>query len=62
MTKKEVIAKIGKGNWKAFEDWMYGQTHGLTDDGKADYYAWDVASFEKKLATGDDRQMKGWWD
>ena len=47
MLKKEVIKELNKHNlkWKDFIDWMFGQTVGLTPDGKPDYYEWDVKRF-----------------
>lgn len=44
MNKKKVIEKIGEENWKAFLEWMRGQTIGF-DKGVPDYYDWDVDKF-----------------
>jgi len=52
MNKKEVIKRIGKHNWKAFCEFMNGQTVGLKD-GKTDYYEIDVEHFEKGLPAFD---------
>lgn len=56
MTKQEVLDKIGKENWKAFDKWMRGQTVGVNDDLTLDYYECDVNAFKHKLDTGFDRQ------
>ena len=48
MNKKQVIAKIGKGRWEEFEEFMYGQTMGLNKSGSLDYYKNDVENFLRK--------------
>jgi hypothetical protein len=48
MKEVEVIALIGKKNWKEFEKYMYGQTVGKKD-GEIDYYSWDVLRFQAYL-------------
>ena len=45
MNKEEVIAKVGKENWKKFLEFMRGQTVGLNKDRSHDYYEWDVENF-----------------
>jgi hypothetical protein len=45
MNKKEVIKKIGKENWKEFQEFMVGQTVGINPDGSTDYYYCDVENF-----------------
>ena len=47
MNKKQVIEKIGKNRWKAFSDFMKGQTVGINPDGNTEYYTWDVENFLK---------------
>jgi hypothetical protein len=54
MNKEEVINTIGKGNWKEFCKWMYGQTTGITEDGQPDYYSWDVLRFKRNLEYKND--------
>ncbi len=49
MISEEVEELIGKENMEKFHNWMYGQTVGLTEDGKLDYYKWDVDKFCYKL-------------
>lgn len=44
MNINEVIEKIGKDKLKDFEDFMSGQTVGVTKDG-LDYYPQDVDRF-----------------
>lgn len=48
MNKKEVIKKIGKERWKAFQKFMDGQTVSVTKDGEIDYYIIDVENFLAK--------------
>jgi len=48
MNKKQVIEKIGKARWKAFEKFMDGQTVGLNPDGSTNYYERDVENFLRK--------------
>ncbi|MFH0970484.1 MAG: hypothetical protein V1776_03425 [Candidatus Diapherotrites archaeon] len=48
MDKKEVIARIGKNRWNAFQKFMYGQTVGKNKDGSIDYYPLDVENFLRK--------------
>lgn len=48
LNKKQVIEKIGKQNWKAFEEFMTGQTAGANPDGSTDYYECDVENFLRK--------------
>lgn len=55
MTKKEVIRRIGESNWKAFMQWMWGQTISMDDKGQADFYEDDVEAFCRALKTGVDR-------
>lgn len=62
MTEKEVKKLIGNKNWKKFMTWMRGQTCGVTDDGKLDFYDCDVQAFVTKLKTGFDRQNSIGWD
>jgi hypothetical protein len=50
MNEKEVKEKIGESNWASFQKWMYGQTTGVTKDGKPDYFEWDVNSFVTMLS------------
>lgn len=45
MNKKQVIEKIGKSRWKAFSDFMKGQTVEINTDGSTEYYEWDVENF-----------------
>lgn len=45
MNKDQVIAKIGKKNWKSFTYFMRGQTVGLNTDGSINYYEHDVERF-----------------
>jgi hypothetical protein len=47
MNREQVIAVIGKSRWRAFSNFMMGQTVGLKD-GKIDYYEWDVKNFLEK--------------
>jgi len=49
MDEKQVINKIGKKNWNKFIKFMAGQTVGLLDDGKFDYYEWDVDRFIARI-------------
>lgn len=48
LKKEEVIKIIGKNNWIKFEDFMFGQTVGWTDN-QPDYYECDVENFLNKL-------------
>lgn len=52
MKKEEVIEKIGKENWKAFAEFMFGQTFSIYPDGSTDYYSCDVDNFIYKQKTG----------
>ena len=52
MRKEEVIEKIGEENWKAFAEFMFGQTMGINPDGSTDFYECDVENFLYKLRTG----------
>jgi len=52
MNKEEVIAKIGEANWRAFCNFMSGQTVEAGPDGKTNYYECDVENFLYKLKTG----------
>lgn len=47
MNKKEVIKKIGKERWNAFQKFMEGQTVSVKD-GETDYYICDVENFLAK--------------
>ena len=55
MNKKQVLAKIGKENWKLFKDFMAGQTVGF-DKGIIDYYDCDVQNFINKYAILGDKE------
>lgn len=48
MNEQEVLKAIGKGRWKAFLEFMRGQTVGLNEDGSMDYYEHDVQNFLRK--------------
>jgi hypothetical protein len=48
MRKKEVIALIGPRRWKAFDQFMVGQTVGKYSNGAIDYYEQDVRNFLRK--------------
>ena len=52
MRKEEVIEKIGKENWEAFCEFMFGQTVSTYPDGKTDFYDCDVENFIHKMKTG----------
>lgn len=48
MNKKEVIARIGRNRWEAFDKFMIGQTVGKYSNGAIDYYEQDVQNFLRK--------------
>ena len=48
MNKQQVIKKIGKKNWKKFQNFMVGQTCSMKD-GELNYYECDVENFINKL-------------
>ena len=45
MNKKEILKKIGKENWKKFEDYFVGKTVLINEDGTTDFFDWDVENF-----------------
>ena len=53
MTQKEVRIKLKKNGltWRHFNEWMFGQTIGLNEDGTLDYYEWDVDRFIRNFGT-----------
>ena len=41
---KEQIAEVG-ATWEEFQDFMFGQTYGINDDGSENWYEYDVTRF-----------------
>ena len=45
LTKEEIIESHGLKVFKEFEEFMFGQTVLVLDDGANGYYVWDFESF-----------------